>query len=314
MFVLFKKRELSEFISDTFTFFKTFGKHYFKNYFIINGGFLLILCVLMYFFFKVYFEVLFASGTGNGDYFLQYFNNNSTIFISSLVFFGLMIIVLSLLNVAFPILYLQLLDEKNGNDFNTSDLLVLLKQNVGRLLLFFLGCLFVVLPLMVLLFSLLVFLCFILIGIPLIMIAGPAFIAWMHLSFYTYLTEKTSFFTALKIGFDLVKQRFWHITATTLIMLILIQMVQSFITMIPYAIGMVLFFTSADFKSNTNSSDYFSSIGIFITVIFVVAVILSYLFNNLVIINQGIIYYSLREENENQTTISEIDLIGTHNE
>ena len=49
MFQLYKKRDFNELVSDTFDFFKIHGKNYFKNYFIINGGFLLILVVLLYF-------------------------------------------------------------------------------------------------------------------------------------------------------------------------------------------------------------------------------------------------------------------------
>lgn len=316
MFELLKKRGLSEYISDTFTFFKIFGKHFFKNYIIINGGFLLILCVLMYFLFKVYFEVLFSvSGAASGSYFLEYFNNNFGIFIGSIILFGVLIIILSLLNIAYPILYLQLIEEKGGNNFTASDVIVLLKQNTGRLLKFFIGSVFILFPIMIISFVILLLLCFILIGIPLIMIAMPAFIAWGHLSLYTYLTEKTVFFESLKKGFLLLKQEFWAITGTTFIMLMLIQIVQGFITMIPYMIGMILFFTSANASQfNISQPDGLSALGIFITVVFLFAIILSYLFNNLIIVNQGIIYYSLREENENLTSVSQIDLIGTDNE
>ena len=316
MFELLKKRGLSEYISDTFTFFKIFGKHFFKNYIIINGGFLLILCVLMYFLFKIYFEVLFSvSGAANGSYFLEYFNNNFGIFIGSIILFGVLIIILSLLNIAYPILYLQLIEEKGGSDFTTSDIILLLKQNTGRLLKFFIGSVFILFPIMIISFVILFLLCFILIGIPLIMIAMPAFVAWGHLSLYTYLTEKTGFFESLKKGFSLLKQEFWSVTGTTFIMLMLIQIVQGFITMIPYMIGMILFFTSANASQfNVSQPDGLSTLGIFITVVFLFAIILNYLFNNLIIVNQGIIYYSLREENENLTSVSQIDLIGTDNE
>src|SRR5690606_9716159 len=48
MFRLYKQRNFSELINDTFAFFRTYGKSYFKGYFIINGGLLLTLLVLMY--------------------------------------------------------------------------------------------------------------------------------------------------------------------------------------------------------------------------------------------------------------------------
>jgi hypothetical protein len=313
MFELFKKRDFSSYISDTIAFFKTFGKHFFKNYAIINGGFLLILCVLMYFIVKVYFEVLFANtGAEQGSYFLQYFNDNFALFVGSFILFGILIVVLSLLNLAYPVLYLQLISEKKGAEITTAEIVLRLKQNTGRLLKFFLGSLFIIMPIMLVVFGLLFALCFILIGFPMILIAGPAAMTWIYLSFYTYLTQETSFFTAIKMVFSLLKQHFWGIVGTTFVVLMLIQIIQSFLTMIPYIIGIVAFLTTSNSAGwNTESS---SSLGIFISVIFIFAVLLSYFFNNLVIINQGIIYYSLREENENVTSISEIDLIGTDNE
>ena len=52
MFQLYKKRDFSELVGDTFGFFKLEGKNYFKNYFIINGSLLLLLVVIIYFFTK----------------------------------------------------------------------------------------------------------------------------------------------------------------------------------------------------------------------------------------------------------------------
>ena len=313
MFVLFKKRDFSSYISDTFSFLKLFGKHFFKNYFIINGGFLLILSVLLYFMIKVYFEVLFsASGAPQGSYFQQYFDDNLGLFIGSISIFGILIIVLSLLNVAYPIVYLELVSQKNNNDFTTADIISLLKQNIGKLLKFFLGSIFVVLPILAIVFGIVLALCLILIGFPLLFIVAPACISWLHLSLYTYLTEETGFIQALQEGYYLLKQKFWANVGATFVIYMLIQVVQSFLTMIPYFIGIAAFLTSSNAPGwNTETG---SSMSIFISLFFIFAILLSYFFNNLVILNQGIIYYSLREENENLTTISEIDLIGLDNE
>ena len=313
MFILFKKRGFSDYISDTFTFLKTFGKHFFKNYFIINGGFLLILSILLYFIFKVYFEVLFsASGAPQGSYFLQYFNDNFVLFIGSLSVFTILVIILSLVNVAYPILYLELVNKKNNNDFTTANIVSLLKQNTRKLLKFFLGTIFIIMPILIIVFGLLVLLCFVIIGFPLLLITGPTCISWVHLSLYTYLTEETTFFQALQNGFSLLKQQLWAIVGATFVVFMLIQIIQSFLTMIPYFIGIAVFLISGS-TSNWNTQAE-SSLSIFLSIFFIFAILLSYFFNNLVVINQGIIYYSLREENENLTTISEIDLIGTHDE
>ncbi|WP_348813636.1 hypothetical protein [Flavobacterium maritimum] len=316
MFVLFKKRGFSEYISDTITFFKTFGKHYFKNYFIINGGFLLILMVLIYFIFKVYWEVIFSSlENPNANYLESYFADNAALFIGSLLLFVTLAVILSLLNFAFPVLYLQLIEKNNGNNFTTSDLIMSLKENFGRLLIFFLGFAFIIIPAMMVVFVLTFLMIFILIGIPLLFIIGPAFLAWMTLSFHDYLIQKTGFFESLKNGFNLVKQQFWVIVGTTFIMALLIQIIQGILSIIPYFIGIIFIFTTGNSSGFDNPNmENLSAMGILMAVVMVLSIVLSYFFNNFLIINQGLIYYSLREENENNTPKSQIDLIGSESE
>ncbi len=46
----------------------------------------------------------------------------------------------------------------------------------------------------------------------------------------------------------------------------------------------------------------------------VLSLLLNFIFQNFILVNQGIMYYSIREENENNTPKSEIDLIGTQSE
>ena len=90
MFQLFKKRNFSDYISDTFSFFRITGKHFFKNYFIINGTLLILLMVLTYFVFKVYFEMMFANIGSSAPNFLEdYFNNNIGLIIGVFLLFFL---------------------------------------------------------------------------------------------------------------------------------------------------------------------------------------------------------------------------------
>lgn len=310
-FILFKKREFSDLISDTFSFFKINGKHFFRNYFLINGGLLVLFCALLYFVFKIYFEVLFSgSGTLKANYLSQYFSNNMGLFSGTFSFFLLLIIAISLINVAYPVLYLQLLNTKKGAEFTTAEIINSLKENISKMIKFSIGFIFILMPIMMIVFTLLFLLCIIIIGIPMLMIAAPAFFTWLNLSFYTYLTEEIRFFASLKKGYSLLKQQFWAVVGASFIMLILIQFIQTIITMIPYFFGTALFLTS----TNLGTPDATKNIGFFISFIFILAVLMGALFNNLIIVNQGIIYYSLREETENNSSESQIDLIGMDNE
>ena len=315
MFELYKKRDLSANFSDTTTFFKSFGKHYFKNFLVINGIFLMVLVVLIYFISKIYMEVLFSGITNvqnNPNYLMAYFNNNISLIIGGFAITFLLIVILSMLNISFPVIYLKLFEKTNSTDFSTQEIINGLKQNVGKMIVFFLGCLFILMPLAFIVFGLLALLCLILIGIPLIIIAATAFMSWLTLSYYEYIIKDVGFFTALSNGFSLVKEKFWVIVGTTFLMMMLVQIIQGFITMIPYILSMIWMFVSTqDIQEQASRAGTFSTMGIILAVIMVFSVLLSYIFNNFILISQGLIYYGLQEEKENNSTKSQIDLIGT---
>jgi hypothetical protein len=314
MFELYKKRDLSANFSDTTAFFKTFGKHYFKNYFVINGIFLMILVVLIYFISKIYMELIISSATMkyNPNSMMDYFNNNIPLIVGSFTITFLLIVILSMLNISFPVIYLRLVEKANGGAFSTQEIISGLKKSIGKMIVFFLGALFIIMPLAIIVFGLLFLLCFILIGIPLLIIVGSAFMSWITLSYYEYILKDVGYFKAVANGFSLVKQQFWTIVGTTFLMMMLAQIIQGFITMIPYVISMIWMFTSTQNLQEANSqTDVFSTMGILIAVIMVFSVLLSYIFNNFILVNQGLIYYGLQEEKENNSTKSQIDLIGT---
>ncbi|HQZ24571.1 MAG TPA: hypothetical protein PLD18_04665 [Flavobacterium sp.] len=315
MFELYKKRDLSANFSDTTTFFKSFGKHYFKNYLVINGIFLMVLVVLIYFISKVYMELLFSgisNAQNNPNYLMAYFNNNISMIIGSFAITFLLIVILSMLNISFPVIYLKLFEKNNSDNFETQEIINGLKANIGKMIVFFLGSIFIILPLAIIVFGLLFLLCFILIGIPLLFIVGSAFISWVTLSYYEYILKDVGYFTALVNGFGLVKQQFWTIVGTTFLMMMLVQIIQGFITMIPYVLSLIWMFVSTNNLQETGSqTDTFSTMGILLAVIMVFSVLLSYIFNNFILVNQGLIYYGLQEEKENNSTKSQIDLIGT---
>lgn len=316
MFQLFKNRNFSDYISDTFSFFKETGKHFFTHYFIINGGFLLILSVLFYVVFKVYFEVLFSNiGAVDQDFgsMESYFNNNIGLIIGVVVVLILLILFVSLLNFAYPIIYLNLYDKNQGDSFTTSDVLKEMKNNLGRLIGYFIKLFLISIPILVVLGGLMVLLLFIIIGIPLLFIIMPAYLAWMNLSLYVYMNSNTGFLEALGKGFQLMKEKFWPNIGSNLIMLIIVYVLLTVLTMIPYAIGIASVFTSAQ-SQNFEDENPFSFIGIMFTIIFVLWVLLIYILNNILLINNGVIYYSLRENSENYQQQSAIDSIGSNHD
>ncbi|HQE34026.1 MAG TPA: hypothetical protein PLQ70_05100, partial [Flavobacterium alvei] len=156
MFELYKKRDLSANFSDTTAFFKTFGKHYFKNYFIINGIFLMILVVLIYFISKVYMELIFSGITNmqnNPNYLMAYFNNNMALIVGGFVITFLLIVILSMLNISYPVIYMGLLEKNNSTNFQIQEIISGLKSNIGKMIIFLLGSIFIIMPLAAIVFG-----------------------------------------------------------------------------------------------------------------------------------------------------------------
>lgn len=316
MFELYKKRQLGDYIIDTFTFFKTFGKHFFKIFFIINGAFLLIVGALVFFFLKSNFQAVFNESLDhpNSNNLVSYFNDNYGLLIGFVVIFFVVVVALSLFNSTYPILYLKLIEKKNSTDFTTEDITTIFRQNLWKIIKFCVGFIFLVVPILFVGIVLLFFLCFIIVGIPLLLIAIPALFTWVNFSFYAYLTEDKSFFQSLNHAYLLLKKDFWTSIGATFLILIMIQMIQGSITMFFYFIGIFVFFLTALGTSNFNSEAISDSplLLIFLTLIFILIFTLSNIFNNMIMINQGIMYYSLGAEDK--ISNRDIELIGTDNE
>ena len=134
----------------------------------------------------------------------------------------------------------------------------------------------------------------------------------MSLSLFEYINNDKGFFSAIRQAFVYIFKEFWIIVGSTIIMYIIIQTVMTIISMIPYFIGMISIFSSVEENNMNNPQEAFSAIGILMTIVFIITILANYIFHNLLMINQGMIYYSIREEMEHKSSYSDIDSIGNH--
>ena len=309
MFQLFKNRDFGDYISDTFGFFRQTGKHFMKIYFTINGIPLMIMMVLSYFLFKVYFDILKTGMSGQDISGFENSMSDSFPFIIVLaIFFFLFLIFMSMLNYTVPVIYLDLYDKKKGNNFSVGDVVSALKSNFGKMLIFFIASLFVITPILIIVFILLFLLVFIIIGIPLLLFAIPTVFSWIALSYYEYINFDKGYFEALSDGFSKMKSQYFPIVGSLMLIYIIIQVTMTVFTMIPYAIGMISMFTSLE--QNPGSTDGLATFGIMMSIVMVITILMSYILNNLMLINQGLAHYSRRENDENIMAQDSIDLIG----
>ncbi|WP_010253588.1 hypothetical protein [Myroides injenensis] len=304
MFKLFKKRAFSDYINDTFSFLKQEWKTYTKNYLTICGVFILILIFCMYFLSEIFFEATKASNTG--DSLDTFFEDNFALGLSLGAIAMIVTIIFSLISYAYPILYLKTMVDYPDNYKDANHIKSLLKQNIGRLIVFFLGITFIVLPLFGIVFFISVLLVFLLIGIPLLIVLIPAFFAFTSLAFYEYLTRRTPFFASLGIAFNMIKSNLGQIIGTTIIFYIIGQVISSIPTVFIqiYIVGFDL--------TSSNDVSLSPTYKILLIIILLFAFLIGIIVNNIMLINQGLIYYSCREQKENHTTHNEIDSIGSH--
>ena len=157
MFQLFKNRDFGDYVSDTFQFFKLTGKHFMKIYFTISGIPLLIMMVLSYFLFTVYLDFFKSSLNGqNIDGFETIMTDNFAFIIILAIFLFLFLIFMSMLSYSIPVIYLDLYQKNKGNNFSVGDVVSVLKSNFGRMLVFFIASIFVITPILFIVFGLLV--------------------------------------------------------------------------------------------------------------------------------------------------------------
>lgn len=309
MFQLYKKRDFSALVGDTFNFFKLEGKNYFKNYFIINGSLLLLLVVIIYFFANIFIKGAFANmQTGNEESFYNELYSNLGLFIGLGALMILLIIIISMLNYAFPLGYLKLMEQNKERNFE--NLIQYFKSKIGRIIIFFLLSIVVLFPLLFIVMFLTILSVFILIGIPLLLLLIPTMTSFISLFYITYISEEVSYFEAFGKAFDMLKKNYFPIIGATFVMYMIIQVTLGILTMIPYIIGVIFLFSNPE-AIEQNVENSFSIIAVILIAIIIISIIFNYTLQNLMLINQGITYYSCKEALENVSLNNSIDLIGT---
>src|SRR5690606_7529799 len=305
MFKLYRLRDFSALINDSFSFFKYHGKNYFKNYFIINGGILVVIALLTYLTTNVIFTSIGDfNSPGAQEMLLDYFDNNLWYFIGVGGVIFLLLMILSLLNYSYPVLYLKTL--QNNQKPTVKDIVTLLKSKAGKIILFPIASLISFIPLFTIIALISAFFIVTIIGIPVACIIIAAMARWMMLSFYDNITTDNGFFTSFSKGITILTNRFWQNIGVTIIIAIVVFCTNLFFSLIP---ELLLEFTLLSETTDT------TSVSVIIAIIStILSVFISYLLTNLTVISQGMIYYSYEESIHNNSLDSEIDLIGGESE
>ena len=314
MFEFYKRRDFGGLISDSFTFFKIYGKNYFKNYFLINGLILILMMVLAVVGYREFFSQMFGSNMeGQSRYFEEYFEENigTLILITSLIF--ILFLAAAIINYCFPVLYMKRASETGSTDIKTDEILNDLKKNAGKILILFLGLLFIILPLVVIVFGISFLLVFLLIGLILIFFLAPIVMNAINFLLFDYFHTERGFFGSLSYAISAQfnypnregKSPFWKYWASTVVTYLIINTVVSIIAIIP------VFFSIARALSVKDGDLGDGSIMAFMMIItYALIMLVSFIANNLIYVNIGLMYYDNRTDLHRRMDLSEIETIG----
>lgn len=309
---LYKSRDFSAFFSDTFTFLKENGKHYFKHYFIINGSFLLILAALGYAFSSYFLEDMFGSigslnTTNNFDTLI---NENPIMFIGLILAFIVIVFLFSIISYAYAPIYFKLYEKNNSSNFNTTDIIDYYKANTGKLLIFVILGFLLAIPLGIAFGIAAVILAITIIGFLLLPLLVGLFSGLYNATLLEYLDNKRGFIDSFGYAWTIITSKFWPAIGSMGIFVFMAYIVQISLSIIQSIIN-----TGSALTIPTNTINIDSEISttmlIITIIVYIITFVVSFIINGILQINQSIVYYSVKEDNDNVNLKSDIDLIGS---
>ncbi|UZT96824.1 DUF4013 domain-containing protein [Chryseobacterium fluminis] len=317
MIQFYKKRDFGTFISDTFNFFKLYGKNYFKSYILINGLLLILLVVVGIFGFKELFGQAFGSNlNGNAYYFEEYFQNNlGMLFITGMLMF-LLYSALMVINFLFPVFYTKRVSAGEIN-IKTDEILGDFKRNAGKIFKLYLGLTFLVMPASLFIFGISYILIFVLIGLVILLFVTPTLFNVITFLSYDYFSSRRRFFESLSYAvrsqFSYPNGRedspYWKYWSSTLILGIIYYIINLIFTFVPMLLFYGSLFTNPS-DGNFEQNPFSGTLGIAVFIVYGISALVSFLMMNLLYINSGLMYYDSRTDLHQKVELEEIEKIG----
>lgn len=317
MMQFYKKRDFGAFISDSFGFFRLYGKNYFKNYILLNGLLIILMIAVMIFGYRELFMQLFGSNlSGSSSYLENYFEDNLSTFVVVGILTFLLFFILMIVNYLYPVFYLKRLAE-GETKIKTDDILNDFKNNAGRIGTLCLGMIFIVTPLSFILLGVSYALVFIIIGLPIILFVFPTVFNVVTFLMYDLFNSKRGFFESLSYSirsqFSYANGRenspYWKYWGSTLILSIILYVITTIFTMIPMIIIFTKMMTTTP-DGNFEQNPFAGTIGIIFFVFYGISMLVSFFLSNLLYVNSGLMYYDCRRDLHQKLELAEIDTIG----
>lgn len=315
----YKNRDFGAFISDSFGFFRLYGKNYFKNYILLNGLLLILMVVVVIFGYRELLTQIFGSNmNGNSSYLENYFEENIVMFaVVGLITF-LLFTVLMIVNYLYPVFYLKRL-AAGETKIKMDNILSDFKNNASRIGILCLGMIFIVSPLSLILMGVSYAMVLILIGIPLVLFVFPTVFNVVTFLMYDYFNSQKGFFESLSFAIrsqfsypnGREKSPYWKYWGSTIVISIILYIITTIFTMIP----MMIFFgtmMTTEPDGSFEQNPFTGVMGILFFVLYGVSLLVSFFLSNLMYVNSGLMYYDSRRDLHQQVELAEIDTIGSN--
>lgn len=313
----YKKREFGAFISDSFNFFKLYGKNYFKNYILINGLLLILTIAVVIFGFREIIGQL-VGGNLNGEsyYFEKYFSDNAGMLTIVGILVFVLFVLLGIVNYLYPVFYMKRIAE-GAQKVKTDEILSDFKTNAGRIFKMCLGMLLIVLPVTMIVLGFSYLLLLIVIGFFLILLVYPTAFNVSAFLMCDYFNTKRGFFESLSYSIRSQfsypngneKSPYWKYWGASIIMFIIMYMITSVFTFVPiiFMYGSIL--TSAP-DGNFEENPFTGAMGILFFLFYGISILATFILYNLMFINAGLMYYDSRTDLHTKIELEEIETIG----
>ncbi|WP_315054460.1 DUF4013 domain-containing protein [Chryseobacterium indoltheticum] len=317
MMQFYKKRDFGAFITDSFTFFKLYGKNYFKNYILLNGLLLILMVAIFIFGYRELIMQIFGSNmSGESYYFESYFEDNIGMFVVIGLITFLLFLLMMIVNYLFPVFYLKRLAE-GETKIRTDDILGDFKRNAGKIGKLCLGIVFIVTPLSLILMGISYVLIVIVVGIFLIVLVYPALFNVITFLMYDYFNSKRGFFEGLSYSIRAQfsytngreKSPFWKYWGSTVVISIILYVITTIFTVIPM-IFFILKITTTAPDANFEQNPFAGSLGVMMFVMYGISLLVSFFLSNMLYVNSGLMYYDSRRDFHQKVELEEIETIG----
>lgn len=313
----YKKREFGTFISDSFNFFKIYGKNYFKNYLLINGLLIILMIAVMIFGFREIFGQMVGSNlSGESYYFERYFSDNAGMLVTVGMLVFVLFAVLMIVNYLYPVFYLKRIAQ-GAEKVKTDEILGDFKKNAGRIIILCLGMMFIITPLSFFVLGISYALLLIIIGFFLLLLVYPTLFNVVIFLMFDYFNTDRGFFESLSYAIrsqfsypnGREKSPYWKYWGATIVISIILYVITSIFTLIP----MMFTYGSAltTIPDGSSGQDAFAGVaGIIFFVFYGISMLISFFLSNLIFVNAGLMYYDSRTDLHQKVELAEIETIG----